>query len=312
MAVRYKDILDNIYDGVYFVDTDRKITYWNKAAERITGYAAADVVGTRCSDNILMHVDGHGKNLCLSGCPLAETIRDGKLREAEVFLHHRSGMRLPVKVRISPLCDEAGVIIGGVELFADNSSIVAFRERLRELEYFALIDPLTRVANRRAVEMYLHQQIEEIKRYGIRAGLLFMDIDDFKIVNDTYGHTTGDAVLSMVAQTMVGNVRPFDIVGRWGGEEFIAILRNVDACSLIESGKRLCMLVGESFLDTDSSNVRVTLSGGATQLRPDDTVERALHRADTLLYESKRQGKNRITSDCAACDRKIPENVTEP
>ena len=191
-----------------------------------------------------------------------------------------------------------GEIVGAVELFSNNSDVIAAQERLRELEYFALIDPLTRVANRRGIEMYLHQHLEEVKRSGLRAGLLFLDIDDFKAVNDTYGHDAGDAVLSMVAQTLVNNIRPFDIVGRWGGEEFLVIIRNVDPCTLNDTGRRLCMLVAQSFVERNGYSIRVTLSGGATRLNEKDTMETALHRADMLLYESKRQKKNRITSDC--------------
>ncbi|MCX8043796.1 MAG: sensor domain-containing diguanylate cyclase [Desulfobacterota bacterium] len=300
MDIRYKDILDNLYDGVYFVDTDRKITYWNKAAERITGYAAEEVIGSHCSDNILVHVDARGIQLCLSNCPLADSIKDGAQREAEVFLHHKNGARIPVKVRISPLRDTAGNIIGAVELFADNSSMLAVRERLKELEYFSLIDPLTRVANRRAIEMYLHQQLEEIKRYRFRFGLLFFDIDDFKEVNDHYGHQVGDEVLSMVASTVVSNIRPFDICGRWGGEEFICILRNIDGCGTVELGNRLRMLVERSFISVEDMPISVTISVGATQLSALDTMATAIHRADMLLYKSKQQGKNRVVADCCA------------
>ena len=83
--VSYSRIIDNLYDGLYFVDRDRIIQYWNKAAERISGYTAAEVVGTSCSDNILTHVDSDGNNLCRGTCPLAMTIVDGEACEAEVF-----------------------------------------------------------------------------------------------------------------------------------------------------------------------------------------------------------------------------------
>jgi len=90
-----RKLLDCLYDGVYFVDADRTITYWNQAAERLTGYAAEEAVGRHCFDNFLMHVDERGSPLCLTGCPLSLTVSDGELREAHVFLSvcasHRSG-----------------------------------------------------------------------------------------------------------------------------------------------------------------------------------------------------------------------------
>ncbi len=87
----YSRIIDHLYDGLYFVDRNRVIQYWNRAAERITGYAAAEVVGRPCSDNILTHVTDNGDNLCMGACPLMATLKDGQMREASVFLHHKDG-----------------------------------------------------------------------------------------------------------------------------------------------------------------------------------------------------------------------------
>jgi len=82
-------LLDSIFDGVYFVDEQRKITYWNRGSEGLTGYSAAEAVGKHCYDNFLVHVDEKGCALCTNGCPLSSTILDGKRREAEVYLRHK-------------------------------------------------------------------------------------------------------------------------------------------------------------------------------------------------------------------------------
>lgn len=116
----HRDILDQMYDGVYLVDTSRSILYWNQGAERISGFRADEVLGKRCSDNILMHVTDDGTNLCLNGCPLAATMEDGQLRESEIYLHHKEGHRVPVLVRTAPLRDAGGKTIGGAEVFSDN------------------------------------------------------------------------------------------------------------------------------------------------------------------------------------------------
>ena len=118
----YEKIIENLYDGLYFVDRNRLITYWNKAAERISGYTAKEVVGKSCHDNILTHVDGDGNNLCLDLCPLAQTIADQEVREVEIYMHHKDGHRVPVSVRTSTLTDDEGNVIGGIELFTDISS----------------------------------------------------------------------------------------------------------------------------------------------------------------------------------------------
>jgi PAS domain S-box-containing protein len=109
----YGRLLDGISDGVYFMDRDRIIRYWNRGAERITGFNKEEVIGTACRDNVLMHVDDAGTSLCLAElCPALGTIMDGQEREAEVYLHHKEGYRLPVIARISPIRDDSGNITG--------------------------------------------------------------------------------------------------------------------------------------------------------------------------------------------------------
>lgn len=243
MRYNYPDLLDKMPDAVYFVDSARKITYWNKAAEKFTGYKAAEVVGKSCADNILVHVDDRGESLCLGKCPLGTTMADGVSRETEVYLHHKNGHRVPVLVRVSPLRDDKGNIVGGAELFTDNSSKEAMLLRIKELEELAMIDALTRLANRRYIESELEVRIQEKRRYNLPFGLLFMDIDHFKRFNDDYGHDVGDHALMTVANTLRSLARPYDLIGRWGGEEFIAIIRNVDKTLLTSIGERLRSLV---------------------------------------------------------------------
>ena len=292
----YRELLDNLYDGVYFVDRDRVITYWNKGAQRITGYRAEEVIGRRCADNVLTHIDENGSTLCLGCCPLAETIEDGKPRSSEVFLMHKDGHRIPISVRVSAIRDSRGTVIGGVEIFTDNSPKVAALERVKEVEKLAYLDPLTGLANRRYAEIALQARFEELRRYGWPFGVAFVDIDHFKNVNDRFGHGVGDEVIRMVALTLVNCVRSFDIVGRWGGEEFIIIIANVDAGELQTSAGRFRSLVEQSSLPAEFP-LRVTVSVGATSARPEDTAETLIERADALMYRSKQAGRNRVTVD---------------
>ncbi|GAB1400628.1 hypothetical protein MASR1M66_20830 [Aminivibrio sp.] len=99
MRQDFEQMMNMLREGVYFVDLDRKITFWNKAAERISGYRSDEVLGSSCKDNILIHVDSTGRNLCQDGCPLHATMADREIRMADVFLHHRRGYRVPVSVR---------------------------------------------------------------------------------------------------------------------------------------------------------------------------------------------------------------------
>ncbi|MGD8695284.1 MAG: sensor domain-containing diguanylate cyclase, partial [Syntrophobacterales bacterium] len=262
-----------------------------------TGYESSEAVGRSCSDNLLVHIDDDGVNLCKTACPLAQTLTDGRERETEAYLQHKDGHRLPVVIRVSPLRDSSGRIVGAVESFSDNSSKAALLQRIDQLQKESLVDPLTGLANRRCIDMKLYSRIDEMRRYGWSCGVLFLDIDNFKIVNDTYGHNVGDGVLMLVARTLSSNLRAHDLLGRYGGEEFVAIITHVDMAQLHSFADRLRLLVENSRHDTEYGTIRVTVSIGATVVRPDDTVEAAIKRADLYMYNSKIGGRNRVSVD---------------
>ncbi|NOZ02283.1 MAG: sensor domain-containing diguanylate cyclase [Deltaproteobacteria bacterium] len=290
----YSNLLDGLHDGVYFVDLKRRIQYWNQGAERISGYDAGDVMGARCMDGILMHVDEKGVLLCTKRCPLKRAMEDGKPRSKGVYLLHSSGHRVPARISVSPIRDGKGQIVGGVETFHEDKERLDVLHRVRELESTAFLDPVCKVANRRQAEMVVDSTLREFKRYGWPFGLLFMDIDRFKRINDTNGHRVGDKVLRMVAKTLIGNIRPFDFVGRWGGEEFVATVKNVDETTLRSIAEKLRALVEHSAIRVGRKKVSVTLSIGATMVRSGDTFRSILDRADGLMYQCKENGRNRV------------------
>jgi diguanylate cyclase (GGDEF)-like protein/PAS domain S-box-containing protein len=292
----YKNIIDNLYDGVYFVDRDRTITYWNGGAERITGYSAEHVIGRRCRDNLLNHVTANGVQLCQDHCPLAAVMEDGKPREAEVYLRHANGHRVPVMVRATALRDETGMIVGAVESFSNNSTVINARRRISEMHQMVRTDSLTRIGNRQYVEGRVRAVIAEFENSQSMAGLLFMDIDQFKRINDTYGHDVGDLALCMVANTFRLALRVTDTIGRWGGEEFVAILYDISSeKALYAAAEKVRSLIETSHLDIDRHNLNVTASIGATLLYSNDTPDSLIRRADSLMYRSKQAGGNRVT-----------------
>ena len=291
----YQQVIENLHDGLYFVNRENIITYWNKAAEKISGFKSNEVIGRSCADKILTHVDSNGECLCEDNCYLTACMNDGAPREATVYMHHKDGQRIPVSVRVSPLTNKSGEIIGGIELFTDISNQQANELRVKELEKMALLDHLTQLANRNYIERELAARFEEMKRYNVPFGLLFIDIDHFKSVNDQYGHDVGDKVLQYIARTFVSNARTFDLYGRWGGEEFIGIIRNISAEDLKNLGNRMCSLVANSYVMHEQERLQVTISLGVTLAALDDNIDQLIKRADELLYVSKENGRNRIT-----------------
>lgn len=303
---RERTLLDSVFEGVYYVDRERRITYWNRGAEDLTGYRAADVLGRRCLDGMLNHVDEAGCSLCQSACPLLRTMLDGRPREAPLYVHHRDGHRLPVSVRTAPIVDAAGAIIGGVEVFRNRLTAPSSAAELEEFRRRAQYDELTALVNRRALDLQLQARLEDMKRFQWPFGVLLIDIDRFKSVNDTHGHLVGDQCLQVVARTLANSVRQKDVMGRWGGEEFLAIVPVLHAEELRALAERLRFLVEASTVP-ERSDLRLTISIGAVLARPEDAAEDLVRRADALLYQSKAQGRNRVSCDVDPLSLPLPK-----
>jgi diguanylate cyclase (GGDEF)-like protein/PAS domain S-box-containing protein len=289
-----KELLDHLNDGVYFVDRSRKITFWNRGAQAITGWAPRDVIGRSCEDGVLRHVDADGNALCGTGCPISKALSDGVPHRADLFLHHRAGHRVPVRVEAVAVRDAEGTVIGAVEVFTDQTERMDAIRRVEELTEIVFLDPLTGIGNRRYAEVVLEEKMAELARYGFRFGVLFIDVDRFKEVNDAHGHATGDAVLKMVATTLARSARSLDFVGRWGGEEFVVLLANVTDFNLPMIADRARRLVEHSELPSPSGPLGVTVSVGATIVRKGEEAADVLKRADGLMYEAKAAGRNRV------------------
>jgi diguanylate cyclase (GGDEF)-like protein/PAS domain S-box-containing protein len=286
-------IVDTLSDGVYFVDPDRRITYWNHGAEEISGYSADQVVRHRCYENILNHVDETGRVLCHTACPLAQTIADGKPRQVRVWLRHQDGHRKPVSLRTAQVRDAEGRVIGGVEIFRDDTEVALLSEQAERSRREALTDALTGLPNRRSFDSALATRLENMARYGWDFGLLIVDIDHFKVVNDVHGHTFGDEVLKVVARTLHGAIRAGDLIARWGGEEFCVLVEAPGPSRLEETAERLRALVESSEVRHGGVRTSVTVSVGGTLATSLDTAQSLFGRADDAMRAAKDAGRNR-------------------
>lgn len=287
----YKQILDHMTDGVYFVDQERRILYWNEGAQRLTGYSSDELLGRHCQDDILCHIDGAGKRLCQEGCPLSASIQDGGMHEASVFLRHKQGRRVPVNVRVQPMKDAQGTVIGAIEIFSDGTAQNESRRKAEAMRRMAFIDHLTQLPNRRFLEMTVQTAHTEFMVHGDAFGLLVIDLDGFKRVNDNYGHSSGDRALEEVGRTLLSALRPTDTVGRWGGDEFLAIVRNVNAQSLESLVRRCTALVGQISISVGhEERLALSISVGAALIRADESADELIKRADRMMYGSKAAG----------------------
>jgi diguanylate cyclase (GGDEF)-like protein/PAS domain S-box-containing protein len=283
-------------DGVYFVDNDRRILYWNQGAFRLTGYTSDEILGRCCQEDVLCHVDGEGTDLCQNGCPLSASIQDGGMHEANVYLRHKQGRRVPVNVRVQPMNDANGQIIGAIEIFSDDTAQNEVRRRAETMKRMAFIDHLTQLPNRRFLEMSIQTAHDEFKFHQSPFAVLLIDLDRFKRINDSFGHVCGDRALNEVAATLSGAMRPADNLGRWGGDEFLAIVRNIGFEELHGLVDRCVALVTQTSVPwADSARISLSISVGAALSRLGETPEDLIRRADSLMYASKSSGRGRAT-----------------
>jgi diguanylate cyclase (GGDEF)-like protein len=169
---------------------------------------------------------------------------------------------------------------------------IEIRKKLEEdLIVAATVDKLTQIYNRRKLEETIEAEIERAKRYDSPLSLIMLDIDDFKHVNDTYGHQIGDDVLKAVADILKNNIRLSDTAGRWGGEEFIVVVPETTSDNARELAEKVRKLIATFPV---AGSCTITISLGLTQLLLSDTFDSFLKRVDDALYQAKRRGKNRV------------------
>ena len=163
----------------------------------------------------------------------------------------------------------------------------------RQLRKLATIDRLTGIYNRYAFEKFLEEEISRAERYGTDFALIMFDIDNFKKINDTYGHQTGDMILRKITRLVKENIRKSDIFGRWGGEEFMIIL----PVKSIEEAFKVAEKLRKKIEEHKFPKVKkVTISAGVTMYRKSDTLKSIIRRVDTALYMAKKSGKNKVVT----------------
>ncbi len=175
------------------------------------------------------------------------------------------------------------LVIGGIYEFLNNYFY-------SQLKIQVIKDFLTGLFNRRYLEEILRWEIEFSKRYGHPLSVILLDVDNFKCINDKYGHQTGDLVLKKLAELLKKNLRKSDIVARYGGEEFIIILPDTDIKGAVKVAEKLRKAIEKLSIN----GIKITASFGVSQLKDDDDIQKLIKRADKALYIAKRSGKNTV------------------
>lgn len=177
---------------------------------------------------------------------------------------------------------------------ATESEMIRLHEELRNASASARHDPLTDILNRRGLDEALAREIASVRRKDAPLCLSVLDVDNFKQINDRLGHSTGDAALIHLVNTVRDHMRPIDTLARYGGEEFVILMPDTLLGEGVETMKRLQRELTRNFFLADNERLLITFSAGVAQLNPDESGEDTIRRADQAMYLAKRSGKNRV------------------
>jgi len=288
----YKTLLDCLFDAVYTVDAEGVISYWNNTCARITGYSPIEMVGQSYQNTSLAYSepgDLHGSKQPSGIEIVLETGMSGTWKG---HVRRKNGQRIPIQSHISALRNEQGQITGAVEVFRDISAHVALEEAHRQVLQMSRRDQLTGLFNRAAISELLKAEIERSRRYDQPLSVIMVDIDFFKRINDRYGHDAGDRVLTEIGSLFTHNLRQPDVIGRWGGEEFLIIAPGSDDISAAQLAQRMRLYIKE--IPPTNIPEPITASFGLSQLQHDQSHDELLYVADMALYKAKRTGRDRV------------------
>lgn len=282
--------LMSIGDSVLTTDPQGRVTFLNPVAQRITGWTLEEAMGLPVETVMPLVHDGPRQAMLN---PLRVALREQRVQGMAVgaTLVGRDGQHFSVEDSAAPILTDDGDLVGGVIVFHDVTEKRALAERMT---YLAQHDPLTGLPNR----ALMRDRVQHLAQLGTRSGqtfaLAFLDLDGFKGVNDTHGHSAGDELLRLVAQRLCGHLRSSDTLCRVGGDEFLLLLPDAGAAQAEAAAHKLLEVLRQPFHLQDG-DVRITGSVGVA-LSPQDGVmaDDLMRHADVAMYRAKAEGRNRV------------------
>lgn len=282
-------LLDKAHDAIIVRDIDNRVLFWNKGAERLYGWTSEEVLGQVIEDNLYEDPSAFRQ-------ATQELLKSGEWR-GELKSKRKDGTNLVVEAHWTLMFDSSGA---PHSILAINTDITQRKAAEKEIQYLAFYDPLTKLPNRQLLMDRLTRAIAASARNKQHGALLFIDLDNFKILNDTLGHDIGDLLLQQVAQRLSACIRETDSVARLGGDEFVVMLENLgehplDAAGQVESvAMKILKTLNQPYRLGDydhhsTPSIGITLFNNLQQ-----GIDELLKRADIAMYRAKEEGKNTI------------------
>ncbi|WP_323797265.1 sensor domain-containing diguanylate cyclase [Nisaea sp.] len=287
----FREIVSKTADAIIVIDQDQKLVFFNRASEKMFGYEASDVLGKQL-EVLLPH-----------RLRLSHAHHVGEFLKSSIDTKYMGNRNQTILGRRADGCDiKLGVTIvrirdGMKVLFAAVLRDIGWRvELIDEITEIARKDPLTEITNRRRFEEIAEFEWERARCYKTSFSFLFIDIDNFKTINDRFGHDSGDYVLKEFSQILLRSIRAIDHVCRWGGEEFVAAVPDTDREGALAMAERFRRSVeAHRFSLSNGAILEVTVSIGIDHnINVVGDISRSIRNADAALYTAKQEGRNRV------------------
>lgn len=287
-------IFESINDPFNIIDRNYRIIKANESYARMRGKTIEQLIGRRCYEVL------QNKRSVCEGCSVKEAFDTGKPNTKEKLMSYPGGQHVWVEIYTYPVFDETGRVLNVIEYTRDitqRKRAEAERDILVDrLQYLSRTDDLTGSLNRRALIEKLEDEVHRTQRYKTDLSILICDIDYFKEINDTYGHDTGDRVLRVISNLLKESLRSIDIIGRYGGDEFMMILPETSMKGAEEIAERIRLAVEDLKLQGEGKDlIKTTVSLGVAEFNVDkEDINGLIKRADNALYIAKGKGRNRV------------------
>ncbi len=291
----YREVLDALDLGVYIVDLDRRIRFWNAGAERITGYTRAEVLGRACRENILVHCSEHGAETCDSSCPLKRTLEDGESRQPMMYFRHKQGHRVPVHVKTAVLRDSEGHVKAAAEWFGEpwltaaDEGVEENAATARGREQRGTSRP------REFIEACLDRNLDALAHHGQAFGILEVRVDPWQNLRKTHGNEAAESMMRVLEETLHYVLNSADIFGRWTHDSFLVVARDSTVRALELDADLLRGMAASAQVRWWGDLLPVTISIGGVLARVGDTAEGLLASAHDALEQSTGRGGNSVT-----------------
>jgi diguanylate cyclase (GGDEF)-like protein/PAS domain S-box-containing protein len=279
----YRKILESLQTGIYLVDYNQKILFWNDGAERITGHLRQDVLGRFCVEDLLGNRDGHDSFATDAADAIAAVLRDGKPVAVNVSLCHKEGHRVLVRLRAVAIRNSHGTVIGAAESFEESLTVSSWDRRQGKLAAFGCIDEESGVFNREYLLFQLRENLDTFNEYRIPFSVLCIQVDRIDHFQAAHGIRAVAAIQRAVAQTLGNSLRPTDLLGRLSERTFMAVLSECKVDEIESVAKRLTKMVSYTEISWWGDKVSVTASFGGTSPAAGDTVDSIVNRAEAAL-----------------------------